>query len=113
MTESPRTTAPAGRSVIGADVIITGDIGSEGTVEIMGKIDGKIAARSVVIGAEGRIAGSISAESIDLRGQMEGKMSCASLTLRSVSQVRADVNYHSLTIESGAQIDGKFTRAKG
>ena len=67
----------------------------------------------VVIGAEGRIAGSISAESIDLRGQMEGKMSCASLTLRSVSQVRADVNYHSLTIESGAQIDGKFTRAKG
>ena len=113
MTESPRPTAPAGRSVIGSDVIITGDIGSEGTVEIMGRIDGKIAARSVIIGSEGRIAGTISAETVDLRGQMDGKISCAGLTLRSVSQVRADVNYHSLTIESGAQIDGKFTRAKG
>ncbi len=110
MTESPRP--PAGRSLIGPDVIITGDIGSEGTVEILGRIDGKIAARTVVVGGEGRINGAVSAETVDMRGQMEGKISCAALTLRSVAQVRADVNYHSLTIESGAQIDGKFLRAK-
>lgn len=110
MTKSPRSSA--GRSVIGPDVVITGDIGSEGTVEILGRIDGKIAARTVVVGAEGRIAGSISAETVDLRGQLEGQISCAALTLRSVAQVRADVNYHNVSIESGAQIDGKFIRAK-
>lgn len=111
MTESPRH--PAGRSLIGPDVVITGDIGSEGTVEIQGRVDGKIAARTVIVGAEGRIAGAISAETVDLRGQLEGKISCAALTLRSVAQVRADVNYHHVSIESGAQIEGKFIRAKG
>lgn len=110
MTESPRP--PAGRSLIGPDVVITGDIGSEGTVEILGRIDGKIAARTVVVGAEGRITGSISAETVDLRGQLEGQISCGALTLRSVAQVRADVNYHTISIESGAQIDGQFMRAK-
>ena len=82
------------------------------SIESGAQIDGKIAARTVVVGAEGRIAGSISAETVDLRGQLEGQISCAALTLRSVAHVHADVNYHNVTIESGAQIDGKFIRAK-
>ncbi len=111
--ESPRTAAtPAGRSLISQDVTITGDIGSEGTVEIMGRVEGKIAARVVVVGTEGSINGSVAAETVDLRGSLTGKLSCANLTLRATAQVQADVNYQIVTIESGAQIEGRFTRAK-
>lgn len=111
--ESPRTaTTPAGRSLIAQDVTITGDIGSEGTVEIMGRVEGKIAARVVVLGVEGSINGSIAAETVDLRGNLTGKLSCVSLTLRASALVQADVNYQTVTIESGAQIEGRFTRAK-
>lgn len=112
--ESPRSaaSAPAGRSLIAADVTITGDIGSEGTVEIMGRVEGKIAARTVVVGIEGSINGSIAADTVELRGNLSGKLSCASLILRATAQVHADVNYQTVSIESGAQIEGRFTRAK-
>lgn len=107
--ESPR--AAAGRSLIAADVAITGDIGSEGTVEIAGSINGKVAARNVVLAAEGQIKGMISADTVELRGRMEGKISCNTLTLRSAAQVQADINYKSVVIESGAQIEGRLTRS--
>ncbi|WP_151720582.1 bactofilin family protein [Gemmobacter serpentinus] len=110
MTDSHRPSAAAGRSLIGADVTITGDIGAEGTVEVTGTVEGKIAARAAIVGAGGRVTGAISAETVDIRGQMDGKISCVVLILRSAAEVRADVNYQNLTIESGAQIEGRFTR---
>lgn len=110
MTDSPRSTAAAGRSLIGADVTIIGDIGAEGSVEITGTVEGKIAARGVTVGAGGRVTGAVSAETVDIRGQMDGKISCVTLVLRSAADVRADANYQNLTIESGAQIEGRFTR---
>lgn len=109
--ESPRHAPPSARSQIAQDVTITGDIGSEGTVEIAGRVEGKVAARVVVLGPEGIIRGAISAETVDLRGSVEGKISCVGLTLRASSQVKADVNYHTLAIESGATIEGQFARA--
>ncbi|MFZ0099992.1 MAG: polymer-forming cytoskeletal protein [Gemmobacter sp.] len=111
-SDSPRPAAPAGRSLIAADVTITGDIGSDGTVEILGAVEGKISARTVIVGAEGRIKGSIAAESVDLRGNIAGKVTCATLTLRSTARVEADINYSAVTIENGAEVEGRFSRPK-
>lgn len=108
--ESPRPTAAGGRSVIAQDVRITGDIGSEGTVELAGEIEGKVTARTLVISPEGRVKGTIMAETVDLRGRVEGKISCLSLTLRATAQVTADASYQTLAIENGATVEGRFTR---
>jgi cytoskeletal protein CcmA (bactofilin family) len=108
--ESPRTTAAAGRSVIAQDVRIKGDIGSEGTVELMGQIEGKITARTLIVGADGFVKGTVMAETVEVRGKVEGKISCVTLTLRAAAQVTADSNYTTLAIESGAKVEGRFTR---
>jgi cytoskeletal protein CcmA (bactofilin family) len=110
--ESPRPAAPAGRSLIASDVTITGDIGSDGTVEILGTVEGKISARTVIVGVEGRIKGSIAAESVDLRGNVTGKVTCSTLTLRATARVEADISYSAVTIESGAEVEGRFSRPK-
>lgn len=107
-----RPVSNAGRSVLAADLRIVGDITAQGSVEVLGEVDGTITAQGLIVGADGRMKGKISAEAVEIRGTTNGKISCSSLTLLSTAMVRADVNYTTLTIESGATVDGKFSKAK-
>ena len=111
----PRPTAPgsnSARSVLGADLKITGEITSSGSVEVLGEIDGNITANGLIIGQEGRVKGSVTAHSVEVKGKFDGKVSCESFTLRASSEVKADVNTTALIIESGAHIEGRFTKPK-
>lgn len=107
-----RTGNSASRSVLAADLWIKGDMTSDGTIEILGEVEGKISARALIVGGEGRIKGTVSAETVEVRGRLEGRISCTGLTLRAASSVKADSTYGTLIIESGAQVDGRFTFAK-
>ncbi len=107
-----RPAQPAGMSVLASDLRIVGDITAQGSIEILGDVDGTITAQSLIIGVDGRMKGKITAETVEIRGTTSGKISCANLTLRSTATVKADVNYTTLVIESGAIIDGKFNQPK-
>ncbi|WP_102223774.1 bactofilin family protein [Acidimangrovimonas sediminis] len=93
------------------DLTITGNLKAAGTVEVLGKIDGDIEAGKLVIGTDGRVNGKVRAEIVDILGHLDGSVSCRSLTLRSTALAKAQVSYESLTIENGAQIEGKFKYA--
>ncbi|MDZ4093441.1 MAG: polymer-forming cytoskeletal protein [Paracoccaceae bacterium] len=108
-----RQTNGGGRSVLAADLRIKGDVTSQGTLEVMGEIEGTLTAQNLIVGAEGRVKGAVSAETVEIRGRTEGKISCAALILRAAASVKADVSYTTLIIESGAQIEGRFSRPKG
>lgn len=111
----PRPSAPGTnsvRSVLGADLRITGEISSSGSVEVLGEIEGNITANGLSIGQEGRVKGSINAHTVEVKGKFDGKVSCESFTLRASSEVKADVNAVALVIESGARIEGRFTKPK-
>ncbi len=118
-TSAPTPSRPAapggnaGRSVLGADLRITGEITSTGSVEILGEIDGNITANGLIVGQEGRVTGSVSAQTVEVRGKLDGKVTCDSFTLRSSAEVKADVTTAGIVIESGAQIEGRFLKAKG
>ncbi len=112
-TAPTRSTQSDGRSVISSDLKIIEDITSTGSVEIYGEVEGAVNARSLVIGAEGRLNGQVTAETLDVRGTVDGHIAAGVFTLRAASVVTADVNYVSVVIESGAQIDGHLTRIKG
>ncbi len=119
---SDQTTPPSGsgasrpsnvKSVFSSDLKITGEITSLGDIEMMGEVDGNISARSVIIGSEGRMTGTVTAETIEVRGKMAGQIAAGTFTLRAAAQVAADVDYGNLVIESGSQIEGHFSRIKG
>ena len=97
------------RSVLAQDLRITGEVTSTGSIEILGEIEGTLTARGLIIGAEGRVSGSVTADTVEVRGKLDGKVTSQSFTLRSSAEVAADVTYTALVIESGAQIEGKFT----
>jgi cytoskeletal protein CcmA (bactofilin family) len=100
------------KSILGSDLRITGEINCSGTVEIMGEIDGNITAAALIVGQEGRVSGSVKAGSVEVKGRLDGKVDSQSFAMRSTSNVAADITYDTLVIESGAQIEGRFTRAK-
>lgn len=112
--QTTRATNPnAAKSVLASDLRITGEITSSGAVEVFGDIDGNLTARSLMIGGEGAVKGTVSAETVEVKGKLDGRVSTQSFTLRATADVEADVNYTSLVIESGARIEGRFTRPKG
>lgn len=112
---TPRNTglgSNTGRSVLGADLRITGEVVTTGSVEVLGEIDGNITAHGLTIGQEGQVTGSIRAGAVEVKGKLDGKVACDSFTLRSTAQVKADVTTNGIVIESGAVMDGRFLKAK-
>jgi cytoskeletal protein CcmA (bactofilin family) len=101
------------RSTLAADLKITGDIRSTGSVELLGEVDGTLSAQTVLVGADGRMTGDISAEQVEIKGRHEGRVASKTFTLRASAQVKADIGYSTLVIESGAQIEGRFSLNKG
>lgn len=100
------------RSILSSDLKITGDISSTGTIEVLGEIEGTLSAHGLVIGGEGRVSGQVSAETVEVKGRLDGRVDSQTFTLRAAAQVTADISYTTLVIESGAQIEGRFTKAK-
>ena len=110
-TSRPAGSGNAARSVLGSDLRITGEITTSGAVEVFGTVDGNLTADSLTVGQEGRISGAIRAASVEVKGHVDGKIDSGSFTMRATAEVAADVTYATLVIESGAQIEGRFSKS--
>lgn len=100
-------------SILGSDLIITGDIKTDGDVQIDGRLDGNIKAGNVTIGEQGAVNGKISANSVHVRGKITGKVDAVSVDLAETANVQADLVQDQLMIANGAFFDGKCTRKTG
>lgn len=108
-TVPPRTGGANTKSVLAADLRITGEVSSTGTIEVLGEIEGNITAKGLIVGIEGRVSGTVSAENVEVRGKLDGSVATHGFALRASADVQADILYTTLLIESGASIEGKFS----
>jgi cytoskeletal protein CcmA (bactofilin family) len=111
-TVQNRGTGGNTKSVLAQDLRITGEISSTGIIEVLGEIEGNLSARGLVVGAEGKMSGTVSAETVEVKGRLDGRVATHSFTLHASAEVAADVTYTTLVIESGALIQGKFSLNK-
>jgi len=95
-------------SVIGSDVKITGDVAASADLHVDGTIEGDIKCSSLVQGETSVIAGAINAESARLAGKVVGSITARELVILKTASIEGDVHYDALTIEQGAQVDGRF-----
>lgn len=95
-------------SVLGTDIAIKGDITASADLHIDGKVEGDIACASLVQGETSMISGAISAESARLSGTVEGSITARELVILRTARIRGDVFYDALTIEQGAEVEGRF-----
>lgn len=95
-------------SVIGPDVTIRGNIEATADLHVDGKIVGDIRCAALVQGESSRIEGEIIAESARLSGAVTGKIEARNLVVLKSARIEGDVSYETLTIEQGANVDGRF-----
>jgi len=95
-------------SVLGADIVIKGDISAKADLHVDGHIQGDLTCASLVQGATGEITGAVVAETARMAGRVRGSITAGQLVILKTARIEGDVFYDALTIEQGAQVDGKF-----
>ena len=99
-------------SVIGSDVTIKGDVSASADLHIDGTIEGDIACTSLVQGESSKVIGAIEAETARLSGSVNGSINARELVILKTARIEGDVHYDALTIEQGAQVEGRFANRK-
>lgn len=97
-------------SVIGPDISINGNIAATADLHIDGAVDGNVTCGTLVQGTESRITGSVHADAARLSGTIEGTVCVRQLTIERAARISGDVEYDTITIESGASLDGRLKR---
>ncbi len=104
--------APGGSnlSFVGADVVITGNVGGKGNLHIDGRVEGDVACASVTLGPSGRIHGNVTADDARIAGTIEGTVAAKSLVIDASARITGDLSYDAVSIETGAIVEGRVKR---
>jgi cytoskeletal protein CcmA (bactofilin family) len=95
-------------SIIGSDVVIKGDVTATVDLHVDGRIEGDIQCASLVQGEGSHVEGAITAETARLAGSVSGSITARELVVLRTAKIQGDVHYDALTIEQGAEVEGRF-----
>src|SRR6218665_2428148 len=96
-------------SVLGADTAILGDITASADLHIDGHVEGDITCAALVQGDGSEIVGAVKADAARLAGTVRGQITARELVILRTARIHGDVHYEALTIEQGAQVDGRLS----
>ena len=99
------------QSVIGASLQFTGEIKSAGSVRIEGRVTGRVTARSLILSRCGGVEGDVAAEFARIDGLVEGHLKADTVILGPSARVFGDITHRSLSMEPGAQFEGRAIHA--
>ena len=110
--ETPNSAAAIDRkrSVIAQDIVIEGNIVSQGILEFGGQITGDITADAVVLTSTARVRGRVQARQLTIEGELQGAASALNVNIKTGALVKANFAYETLEVASGAQVVGEYKR---
>ena len=109
VSQPARAAAGGSFSVLGADVVISGNITAGVDLHLDGRVDGDVTCASLVQGAGSVIRGAVTAETARLAGTVDGSIHAKELVIQASARITGDVTYEKLTIEPGGQVDGRLS----
>lgn len=95
-------------TIISSDITIEGNVTAEQGVCLEGKIQGDLRGKSVVIGREGSVTGSIVANEVAVYGRVLGSIQGKNVMLYKTAHVEGDVLHQGIGIEMGSHYDGRL-----
>lgn len=104
-------------SIIGPGMRIVGDVETDGTVRVEGRIEGTLrAAKGVVLGKDGEVTGDIVTQDAVIGGRVQGRVVAESrLELQSTCQISGEIRARArhLQLDEGARFDGQIQMIEG
>lgn len=110
---SKSTTGAPVPSIVSENTKINGDILSDGIIHVDGQVEGDIACDELIIGIKGSVAGSVTANNLQLYGALKGKALVDNLFVAKSAKLIGDAAHNTIAIEPGAYIDGHCIRQGG
>ncbi len=95
-------------SFIGGEVVIKGNVTGRGDLHLDGSVEGDLDCATLILGASGRVKGNVGAERATIGGQVEGTINATELIIEKSARVSGDLSYQNVSIENGAQVDGRL-----
>jgi cytoskeletal protein CcmA (bactofilin family) len=100
------------RSVLHEGITIRGEWTSDGIIDFGGIFEGDLSVDTLILGRTGRINGTVSARTVTVEGHFEGSINAQNVMIKSSAQVVADILTQNITIDAGAEIEGKVSCRK-
>jgi cytoskeletal protein CcmA (bactofilin family) len=96
-------------SVIGNNTVITGNLRTEGSIRVDGKIVGNVVTQAdAAVGMNGVVEGSVDARNITVAGKVMGTLTASQkLVLEGKSVMKGDIRTARLVVDEGAVFDGR------
>ena len=99
------------RNHLAAGTQVKGDIITQGDIRIDGKVEGSLTSKGkLVVGNTGVIEGEVNCVTANISGGIQGVMRVSEmLKVQSTGKLSGEITYGKLTVEAGAELEGKFT----
>ena len=97
---------PRSRSVLDCSVRVTGDLWSEGDVQIDGHLCGNISCLQLIVNKDAVVTGVIVAQEAVIRGKTTGIIRATRVLLQETARVESELIYKSLVVDEGASFGG-------
>lgn len=97
-------------SVLSSDLTVTGNIRTQGDIQIEGNIEGDIRAHQLTVGESATIKGEVVADEIIVNGRVVGRVRGLKVRLSATARVEGDIVHKTIAIESGAHFEGSVQR---
>ena len=97
-------------SIISSDTVIKGKIEFKGDLLIEGKASGDILGDNLTLGSSAKVDGKIIVKAITVQGNFTGFIRSDTVRLDAGSTVKGDIEHSEISIETGANFNGKVIR---
>lgn len=107
--DADRTEEDELNTIIGKDILVTGNIEAEVDLHIDGRVQGDVRCATLILGERGSVVGNVFAGRIRVSGIIEGGIETTDLAIESTACVTGDVTYSRLRVASGGILAGNMT----
>ena len=110
----PAAKGPARSSLIDARLTITGNLDSEGDLQVDGRVQGRVRCQQLIVGTDATIDGDIVAAEVVVRGKVKGVIRADRVQLQEAARVESEIIFEkSVGIDEGASFEGEIRRGSG
>jgi cytoskeletal protein CcmA (bactofilin family) len=96
-------------SIVGSGMKVNGDVETEGTIRIEGRVEGTVrAGKAVVVGKDGKIKGDIFTQDAVVGGEVNGTIVAESrIELQATCVVDGEIRARRIQLDEGGRVNGK------
>lgn len=94
-------------SVLAKEMVIKGEVAFKGKARFDGTIEGNISGEYLILSETAKVVGNIEVATLICHGRVEGNITADIVTVHATSAIHGILKSESLTVESGAALDGE------